>query len=111
MAAPESAVVLWERALGPTSIRLNLDATQAGAYILETVRRLTSHDFVESIEQRGNWFDVYACYRDGLGWFVKMGEDERGLLVLSHHDPERGPLTTVSGRIVEPVDPSIPGKD
>lgn len=110
MAAKGLAEVPWERALGPTSIRLGIDVARAEVYILETVGCLTTNDFVESVEQRGVWFDIYACYRDGVGWFVKIGEIEDGLLVLSHHDPEKGALTTISGTVVHAVDPSRAGE-
>ena len=59
------------------------------------------NDFVESVNQGGSWFDVYGVYRDRLSWFVKVGETEDGLLVMSHHEPERGPLRTISGAMID----------
>ena len=106
MAAQGHAVVAWDRAIGPTSRRLDMTAERAQQYALETVVVLTQTDFVESIDQFGTWFDVYAVYRDGLGWFVKVGEGEDGLLLLSHHDPERGPVTTAAGNVIEVIKPN-----
>jgi hypothetical protein len=71
---------------------------------LETIERLATTDYVDSVQQRGVWFDIYALYRDGLGWFVKIGEDDDGLLVISHHEPERGSLATVAGIEIKPVE-------
>ena len=106
MAAGGHATVGWERAIGPTSRRLDVTAERAQQYALETVSMLTQTDFVESVDQFGTWFDVYALYRDGLGWFVKVAEDENGLLLLSHHDPERGSITTAAGNLIEVIKPS-----
>lgn len=100
--------VTWARALGPTSRRLDITALDAERYVIETVRRLRIDDFVESVDQRGSWFDVYGTYRDGLGWFVKIGETDDGVLVLSHHEPERGPLQTISGAKIEVLDRKLP---
>jgi hypothetical protein len=105
VANPESRVVHWERALNPTSQRLNVDLLQAEAFIVTTVQQLRTTDFVDAVQQGGSWFDVYALYRDGLGWWIKLGEDEDGALVISHHAPERGPATTVAGTVVHVRDP------
>lgn len=102
---PECRVVHWERALQPTSRRLNVDLRQAEEYIVETVRMLSYRDFVRPVWQRGVWFDVYALYRDGLGWWVKLGEDEDGAMVVSHHEPEKGPETTVTGTVIAVHEP------
>lgn len=87
-----------------TSSRLNISDADAVSYVLETVKRLGTNDFVEAVLQGDSWFDVYACYRDGLGWFVKIGETDDGLLVISHHAPE-APVTTVAGSIIHDIEP------
>lgn len=71
MANTGCAVVHWKREINPTSRRLGISATEAQRYALQTVQRLVATDYVEPVQQRGVWFDVYALYRDGLGWFVK----------------------------------------
>lgn len=111
MAKTGCAVVHWERAINPTSRRLGISAEKAREYTLQTVERLVAADHVEPVQQRGVWFDVYALYRDGLGWFAKIGEDDDGLLVISHHEPEKGSLSTVAGfvvNVVEPVTKALP---
>jgi hypothetical protein len=102
--------VPWTRALGPTSQRLGITPVEAEHYVVGTVQSLVVGDFVESVTQGGTWFDIYAVYRDGLGWFVKVGETDDGLLVMSHHEPERGPLRTASGAMIDVVQrtPSTP---
>ncbi len=95
----ETSEVHWERALEPTRQRLQKSEDDARNVILETVRRLHVADFVQTVEQRGARFDVYGCYRGRLGWFVKIGESDDGLLVISHHEPVF-PLTTVTGRVI-----------
>jgi hypothetical protein len=105
MAKSGCAVVHWERAINPTSRRLGISAAEAQRYALQTVQRLVATDYVEPVQQRGVWFDVYALYRGGLGWFVKIGEDDDGLLVISHHEPEKGSLSTVAGFVVKVVEP------
>jgi hypothetical protein len=107
-ATPGCAVVLLERASFPTSKRLGLSIIDAERYALATVRSLTGGDFVKSVLLRQGWFDEYARYRDGVGWYIKVGEDDDGLLVISHHPPEYGPLTTVSGRVIDVTDPAAP---
>lgn len=104
---PESATVSWERAAGPTSKRLGISLVEAELYARQTVQGLHPGLFVESVHQRDAWFDVYGCYRDGYGWYVKVGEDDDGLLLISHHEPEHGPLTTVSGEIIEVLQPDL----
>jgi hypothetical protein len=105
VANPDCRDVHWERALHPTSQRLGVSMTAAEAYIVATVQMLSADDFVRPVQQSGAWFDVYAIYRDGLGWWVKVGEDEDGVLVISHHAPERGPETTALGRMIHPTEP------
>ena len=105
MAKTGCSVVHWERAINPTSRRLGISADRAHHYALQTVERLLATDYVEPVQQRGVWFDIYALYRDGLGWFVKIGEDDDGLLVISHHEPEKGSLSTVGGFVVKVVEP------
>jgi hypothetical protein len=100
--------VMWERATNPTSSRLGISAKDAHTYVLDTVQRLTEGDYVECVQLGDSWFDVYACYRDDYGWYVKMGENDDGLLVISHHEPERGKLTTVAGTVVEASRPATP---
>ena len=98
--------VHWQRAIGPTSQLLGVRATDAERYVLETIQQLEARDFVESKDQGGIWFDVYARYRDGRGWFVKIGEDDDGLIVMSHHDPERGAVRTSAGIVIEVIEPA-----
>jgi hypothetical protein len=93
-------------AIGPTSQLLGVRATDAERYVLETIQQLEARDLVESKDQGGIWFDVYARYRDGRGWFVKVGEDDDGLIVMSHHDPERGAVRTSAGRVIEAIEPA-----
>ena len=100
----------WERAINPTTRRMAITVEQARQYALITVQKLKEDDYVEPVQQRGVWFDVYALYRDGLGWFVKIGEDEDGLLVVSHHEPEKGSLTTVAGAVIDVTEPAIDDK-
>jgi hypothetical protein len=90
-------VVAEMRALTPTAARLRVTFAEAESYIRETIRCLHLRDFVERVLMRNRWFDVYGCYRDKLGWYVKIGEDDDGLIVVSHHEPELLPLTTVAG--------------
>ena len=99
--------VHWQRATGPTSRILGIGATDAERYVLETIDRLEASDFVESSYQGGVWFDVYARYRDGRGWFMKLGENDDGLIVLSHHDPERGAIRTAAGNVVCRIEPTV----
>ena len=105
VAQPDCRDVHWERALRPTSQRLGVSLAEAEAYIVATIQMLSGIDFVRPVQQSGAWFDVYALYRDGLGWWVKVGEDEDGVLVISHHAPERGPETTALGRMIHPTEP------
>ncbi len=97
--------VHWERALKPTTQRLDIPLSEAEQFVVATVVSLTTRDFVRHVEQGGVWFDVYACYREGLGWWVKIGEDDDGVIVMSHHAPEYGPETTISGQTVHEVQP------
>lgn len=107
MARTEGAYdVHWQRASGPTSHLLGVGVSAAEGYVLQTVQLLNAEDFVESIQQGGLWFDVYARYRDGRGWFVKIGEDDDGLIVLSHHDPERGAVRTATGNVINGIEPT-----
>lgn len=105
---PEARTITWDRARKPTIERLDLSDAQAVAYIVETVLHLTLGHFVDALQQRGAWFDVYGIYRDGLGWYVKIGEDEDGCLVLSHHEPEFGPMQTRACGVIHPVEPASP---
>ena len=104
-ASPDTATVTSSRALEPTSHRMNLSESHSLQYILETVKGLSATEFVESVLLSNTWFDVYACYRDGYGWYVKIGENDDGLLVLSHHEPEFEPVVTVSGLRVHGKEP------
>ena len=104
-ATPDCYQVAWGRAIEPTARRLGKSAEAAAQYALETVQTLRAPDFVSSVEQRGSWFDVYALYRDGYGWYVKIGEDDDGLLLISHHEPEHGSITTASGNVVAATEP------
>jgi hypothetical protein len=102
----DSYEVAWERALGPTSRRLGCTVERAEEYVIATVQQLGRGDFVETVRQRTGWFDVYALYRDGHGWYVKIGETDNGLLVISHHEPERGSAMTISGTAVGVTEPN-----
>lgn len=95
--------VLYDRALGPTSERLDCTLDEAGVYILATVQTLKAEMFVQSVLLRDQrWYDEYACYReDGWSWYVKVGESEDGLVVVSHHDPER-PALRIDGATIHP---------
>ena len=94
MAKTGCAVVHWERAINPTSRRLGISAAEAHQYALHTVQRLVTTDYVAPVQQRGVWFDVYALYRDRLGWFVKIGG--RGRLA-GHLSPRAGEGIVVNG--------------
>ena len=102
--------VSWPRALDPTSKRLKVSVVDAEAYARGTVQRLKDAMFVESIWIRDLWADVYGCYRDGLGWYVKIYESEDGLAVISHHEPERT-LTTIAKETIYAVAPAVPGTE
>ncbi len=95
-----------DRALTPTARRVKCTMVEAEVYARETVQQLEDRMFAESIQMRDGWFDVYGCYRDGLGWYVKVRETDDGALVISHHEPEY-PLNTKSELIVE-FDPAAP---
>lgn len=99
----ETAHVSYPRAQSPTAARLNLTLVQAEVYARATVAGLEDAMFAESVRMDDVWFDVYGCYRDGLGWYVKVGESEDGLLVISHHAPDR-PLATRQ-EVIYDVDP------
>jgi hypothetical protein len=109
-AQPGTSLVTDTRAIVPTATRMGCSFEQARDYALETVRQLNHGMFVNSVEQRGSWFDVYGCYRDGLGWFVKVGSNDDGLLVLSHHEPEFGSLLCADGTVVHPMQPGAPAQ-
>jgi hypothetical protein len=52
-------------------------------------------------QQYGQKFDVYGCYAEGCGWYIKMGiePDLKGndeVIVLSCHAPVK-PITTKQG--------------
>jgi hypothetical protein len=67
-ATPDCARIHFDRALNPTAQRLDLTLEAAGIFILGTVQALTPTMFVEAVELRDQvWYDVYACYRAGLG--------------------------------------------
>ena len=100
--------VSWPRAMGPTSTRLSLSLVAAESYARRTVQQLTDSMFVESVWMKDIWADVYGCYRDGLGWYVKIYESDDGLAVISHHEPER-PLRTVAGQVILAIAPTTPG--
>jgi len=91
--------------MDPTSKRLKLSLIDAEAYARRTVQQLTDSMFVESVRLKDVWADVYWCYRDGLGWYVKIYESDAGLAVISHHEPER-PLKTIVGPVIVAVAPA-----
>jgi len=93
------------RAKSPTAKRRNLSIPQAEVYVRQTVREIVDADFVESIWMTDVWFDVYALYRDGLGWYVKLNEGDDGVVVISHHEPER-PITTIANVTIFDIEPS-----
>ena len=109
-ARADTSFVSWPRALDPTAKRLKLSLVHAEAYARRTVRQLADAMFVESVRMTDVWADVYGCYRDGLGWYVKIYESDDGLAVISHHEPER-PLTTISGQVIFAVAPTKPGAE
>jgi hypothetical protein len=100
--------VSWPRALDPTAKRLMVSVVDAEAYVRGTVRQLADAMFVESVHMKDTWADVYGCYRNGLGWYVKIYESDDGLAVISHHEPER-PLATIAKQVIYPVEPGGPG--
>ena len=71
----------------------------------EPTTELDNRDLVGSHEQRDGWCDVFARYRDGVGWYVKLTEHVNGLIVISHHPLEFGDVTTVDGRVISPAEP------
>ncbi len=77
----------------------------AEEYVRGTVQLLRDVDFVESVALVDEWFDVYGYDRDGIGWYVKLNEGDDGLVVISHHPPER-PLTTITGRVIRLLEPT-----
>ena len=96
-------------AINPTAQRLHITLEAAGVFILRTVQAFTPTMFVEAVELRDQvWYDVYACYRDGLGWYVKVGETESGLVVISHHEPDHS-VARPDGVIIYATDPSAAG--
>ena len=107
-ASANTAFVSWPRAMDPTSKRLKLSLVDAESYARRTVQQLTDAMFVESVWMKDIWADVYGCYRDGLGWYVKIYESDDGLAVISHHEPER-PLRTVAGQVILAIAPTTPG--
>ena len=105
-ATPECAEVAYERAGSPTAARLNVSLGEADTYVLATVVQLTPSMYWRSVQLPDQqWYDEYACYRDGFGWYVKVGETDDGLLVVSHHGPAHS-ITRIDGKTVESVEPS-----
>ena len=100
----DTAFVGLPRARVPTAHALGISLDAAGQYALSTVQLLRDQDFVEAVQLSDDWFDVYSCYREGRGWYVKLNEGDEGVVVISHHEPER-PLTTIAGRVIRPVEP------
>ncbi len=85
-----------------------MSVVDAELYVRGTVRQLVDSMFVESVRLKDVWADVYGCYRNGLGWYVKIYESDDGLAVISHHEPER-PLLTIAKQVIYPVQPAGPG--
>ena len=107
-AGAKTTFVSWPRAMDPTSKRLSLSLVDAEEYARRTVQQLTDLMFVESVWITDVWADVYGCYRDGLGWYVKIYESDDGLAVISHHEPERT-LRTIAGHVILAIAPATPG--
>jgi len=101
----ETSAVRPSRALDPTARRLGVSLVAAEEYVRGTVQLLRDVDFVESVALVDEWFDVYGSDRDGIGWYVKLNEGDDGLVVISHHPPER-PLTTITGRVIRLLEPT-----
>ena len=109
-ASTHTSFVSWPRAMDPTAKRLKLSLVAAESYARRTVQRLGDAMFVESVRMTDVWADVYGCYRDGLGWYVKIYESDDGLAVISHHEPER-PLRTITGQVIVAVAPARAGAE
>ena len=105
MAAAGCVTVVADRCTLATANVLEISAEEAHEYVLETIQMLELADFAGAVQQRGSWFDVYGIYRDGRGWFVKIGQNDDGTLVLSHHDPERGALRLENGTLIHARQP------
>ena len=96
--------------MDPTAKRLKVSLVAAELYARRTVQQLGDAMFVESVRMTDVWADVYGCYRDGLGWYVKIYESDDELAVISHHEPER-PLRTLPGQVIFAVEPTEPGAE
>lgn len=89
--------IAWIRASNVVMAIENCGRDEAERYILTSIGMLAERDYSETVVMGSGAFDVYVLERTGKVWWIKTAIDEDGLVVVSHHPPERD-CRTCDGR-------------